>query len=192
VALPAEGEVRARTLATGADILLASGQAQPRGIAATKDDVFFGTETGIARVLPGVPGQTPTTKVVFDDGSVPFPRGAARALALAGTRFVVAHAPSQDGMSGALASYASTGEAISHYTFFSKTIGVAWTPKRTYWSESDGVIRAAPNPILPNGLTPVEVARDILLGDVCGRGDRLYFTAADTDDVRVIRSVYME
>lgn len=193
--LPAEGEVHVRDLTTGQDVRLASGQASPQGIAvsASGTDVFFATETSISRIAPDGADQTPTPRLVFADlGSTP--RGVAKGLALAGARFVVAHAPlAPDQLSGGLGTYSSTAEQISMYTFFSKTIGVAASETHTYWSQSEGALFSGPRPISSTGLTPTSIVRDqISMGDICLQGNRMYFTAANADDLHEIRSVHVE
>jgi hypothetical protein len=193
--LPAEGEVHVRDLTSGQDVRLATGQPSPQGIAVTASgtDVFFATETGISRVAPDGADQTPTPRIVFADLGLP-PRGVAKGLALAGARFVVAHAPLQpDQLSGALGTYSSTAEQISFYTFFSKTIGVASSETHTYWSQSEGALFSGPRPILSTGLTPTAVVRDqVSMGDICLQGKRMYFTAANADDFHEIRAVEVE
>jgi hypothetical protein len=191
--LPDEGEVHVRDLASAADVRLAAGQASPQGIAVSGAEVFFGTATGIASVSSTAADQIPEPRVVYATHSGQFPRGATLGLALAGVRFIVAHAPSMDDSSGSLGTYSSTDEQISHYTFFSKTIGVAASATRTYWSESDGTVRSGPRPILSTGLQPTAVvSSQISLGDICLQGGRLYFTAANDDDVREIRWIDVE
>jgi len=193
--LPAEGEVHVRDLTTGQDVRLASGQPSPQGIAvsASGTDVFFATESGISRIAPDGADQTPTPRIVFADLGSP-PRGVAKGLALAGARFVVAHAPlAPDQLSGGLGTYSSTAEQISMYTFFSKTIGVASSEAHTYWSQSEGALFGGPRPILSTGLTPTSVVRDqVSMGDICLQGKRMYFTAANADDFHEIRYVDVE
>ena len=193
--LPAEGEVHVRDLASRQDVRLASGQPSPQGIAVSPSgtDVFFATETGISRLAPDGADQAPTPRIVFADLGFP-PRGVAKGLALAGARFVVAHAPlPPDQLSGGLGTYSSTAEQISLYTFFSKTIGVASSEAHTYWSQSEGALFSGPRPILSTGLTPTSIVRDQLsMGDICLQGNRMYFTAANADDLHEIRHVEVE
>lgn len=192
--LPAEGEVHARDPMSSADLRLASNQPAPQGIAVSGGRVAFGTTDGVVSVATKTSDQIPSPQIAYGDLDFPQTRGASMGLAFAGPRLIVAHSPAPgDVLSGALGTYASTGEQISFYTFFSKTLGVASSATRTYWSESDGSVRFGPRPILSTGLAPTTVvAGQILIGDICLQGGRVYFTAANDDDVREIRYVDVE
>lgn len=190
--LPAAGAVHARKLADGTDVRLAASQPSPQGITTSGDEVIFGTEAGIVSVGRGQPDQTPASRVRFADA--PAPVGPALGIAMTGQRFAVAHSPfGADTQSGGLGTWSAEVGKITHYLMMTRPTGVATSASRTYWSDlsgTNGSILFGPRPILANGLAPESVVRDqLLIGDICLEGDRIYFTALNDDDIRELRYV---
>jgi hypothetical protein len=166
--LPAAGEVRARTLETGADERLAAGEPQPQGVLVNGEGVFFVTSEALRYVARAGTDQVPSVRADWADSGM----AAGVGLAMLGTRFLVTRPASSY-----RTLYAANGTVLQDEVRMFNPGALTISPNSTsvvYYASGAGSALIMAEDIF--GRTVANLASNQFLpGGVCIRGGRLYF-----------------